>query len=352
MFQKLASHNDDIKRLVEKGYSISFDRGYLIVRDIPYLDESGSLKWGAFVSKITLIDGEKAIQEDHQVFFAGGVPHNLDGKPIPNLGGGPTSLQLSPLSEDVIVQRSFSNKPRLTGVFVDFYEKIESYTGIISGPAMHKYGVDPYKYRTVMDDDQETVFNYYDTLTSRAEIGEFSSRLKEDIVAVIGLGGTGAYILDFISRTPVKEIRAFDKDSYFVHNAFRSPGRLEKSELGLEKADVYRSRYEGFRKNMHFICKKIDRASGDDLANISFAFVCVDKGESRAGIMELLSERHIPYIDVGMGFRKRRNGISGMIRTTYFPTEKASTIREKNLVPLVASRSLFQSSPAFLSSDL
>ena len=52
--------------------------------------------------------------------------------------------------------------------------------------------------------------NFQDTLTSRAEITDLSAKFKDDVVAVIGLGGTGAYVLDFLVKTPVKEIRAFD----------------------------------------------------------------------------------------------------------------------------------------------
>ena len=74
-----------------------------------------------------------------------------------------------------------------------------------------------------------------DTLTSRSEIGELSSKLEQEKIAIIGLGGTGAYLLDFLVKTPVKEIRAFDGDWYHVHNAFRSPGKLEEKEVGKKK---------------------------------------------------------------------------------------------------------------------
>ena len=82
MFQKLVSHNDDLRRLVEKGYAVAFDTNYLVVRDIPYLDADGALQTGAFVAKLVFIDQDHVKQDDHQVFFAGSVPHGLDGKPI------------------------------------------------------------------------------------------------------------------------------------------------------------------------------------------------------------------------------------------------------------------------------
>lgn len=59
------------------------------------------------------------------------------------------SLSLSENSKDIVVERSFSNKLRINGRFSDFIEKIESYVSIISGPAMEKYDVNPYTFRTV-----------------------------------------------------------------------------------------------------------------------------------------------------------------------------------------------------------
>ena len=191
MFQKLVSHNTDIMRLVDRGYAVDYDNGYLIIRDIPYLDKELNLKIGAFVSKLVFIDQNKVIQEDHQVFFAGSVPYNLDGKPISNLGGGTTQLTLSEQSKDIIVERSFSNKPLVNGVltgFADFFEKIESYVTIISGPAMEKYDISPYTYRTIEQVDKNPIFKFQDTLTSRAEIVDLALKFKDEVIAIIGLG--------------------------------------------------------------------------------------------------------------------------------------------------------------------
>jgi hypothetical protein len=120
VFQKLANHNEDLRRLVDKGYAVAFDGNHLVVRDIPYLDSESRLQVGAIVAKLEFIDQERVTQTDHQVFFAGSVPYGLDRKPIPNLGGGPTQLALSEASRDVVVERSFSNKPKSTGKFLDF----------------------------------------------------------------------------------------------------------------------------------------------------------------------------------------------------------------------------------------
>ncbi|MDZ4661480.1 MAG: ThiF family adenylyltransferase [Pseudomonadota bacterium] len=334
MFQKLVSHNDDIRRLVERGYAVAFDTGYMIIRDIPYLDDQLQLHNGAIVTKLEFIDQEHVRQQNHQIFFAGSAPYNLDKKLIPNLADRPTKLALDETCKDVVVQRSFSNKPMGSEKFTDFFEKINSYVEIISGPAIELYNVTPYTFRCV-NVIPESVFKFHDTLTSLAEISDLSTKFKNDTIAVIGLGGTGSYILDFLIKTPVREIRAFDGDSYHVHNAFRSPGRLENTELGKDKATIYQSRYENFRSGLSFQAKFIDLTSKADLEGVTFAFVCVDKGSSRSEIFDLLIGMKIPFIDVGMGLNRKSGLLNGMLRTTYYSTEQGDYIRNKGLASVI-----------------
>lgn len=336
MFQKLVSRNNDIHRLVEKGYAIAFDGAHMIVRDIPYLDNECNLQWGAFVSKLVFVDKECVQQDDHQIYFSGAVPYNLDGSPVQNLAGGPHSITLSDASKDVVVQRSFSNKLKVNGQavsYADFFDKIENYVATIAGPAMYKYGETPYTFRAVHGTTPQSVFKFQDTLTSRAEISDLSSRLENDVIAIIGLGGTGSYLLDYLVKTPVKEIRAFDRDEYHVHNAFRSPGKLEECDLGKTKAEVYDARYSNFRDGLNIKSIYIDGSSEEELSEVTFAFVCVDKGSSRSAIIDVLIAKRIPFIDVGMGLKRSQNGsLKGMMRVTYFPVDMAQKIQSEQLV--------------------
>lgn len=266
------------------------------------------------------------------------MPYSLDGTAIRNLAGERSaSLALSADCSDITVERVFSNKPRVDGVlvgFANFYDKIESYTTIISGPAMEKYCVNPYTFRIIEHVHEDSVFKFQDTLTSRAEISDLSAKFKDDVVAIIGLGGTGAYILDFLVKTPVKQIRIFDTDEYYVHNAYRSPGRLLDSELGQPKIEVCKSRYDNFRTGISAERKFVDETCKEDFCGVTFAFVCVDKGTSRAGIIELLSSLSIPFVDVGMGLNRKNGKIKGLIRTSYFSTNEDQVKKEMANVPL------------------
>jgi hypothetical protein len=336
MFAQLVSRNDDLRRLVDKGYALAADPNhYLVVRDIPYLDDQGNLRTGGIVMKFVDAGEDRVVQDDHQIFFAGGVPHGLDGRPIPNLGGGPTTLPLSEASADVKVERSFSNKPQGTGKFADFFHKVESYVAIISGPAVEKHGANPLTFRVVESAPSQSPFKVRDTLTSRAEIGDLAAKFHDDVVAVIGLGGTGGFLLDLLVKTPVREVRGFDADEFYVHNAFRSPGRLDLGEVGRGKAEVYQARYDNFRTGMSIRHKLIDASCAEDLKGVTFAFVSVDKGSARAGVFELLIALGIPFIDVGLGLDRRRGALSGMLRATYYPLERARELRDRGLAELV-----------------
>src|SRR5262245_53764997 len=180
-----------------------------------------------------------------------------------------------------------------------------------------------------------SVFKFHDTLTSRAEIGDLAKRFSHDVVAIIGLGGTGSYLLDFMVKTPVKEVRAFDSDAFHVHNAYRSPGRLlDDGELGKTKAEVYQQRYANFREGLSIEAKSIDASSEAELEGVTFAFVCVDKGSARSAIFDVLIAKPIPFIDVGMGIDRKRGAMSGMLRATYYPAEKGVTVRAKCLAEM------------------
>lgn len=334
MFQKLVSHNSDLRRLLEAGYACAIDGAYLVVRDIPYLDSNGAVQIGAIVTDLEFIDKERVKQKDHQVFFAGGAPHGLDGRRVPNLGGGETRLTLSAACQDVVVQRSFSNKPIKTGAFPDFFGKIESYTAIIAGPAIARGAPSPYTFREVAGAEADTVFKFRDTLTSRARVSDLASKFEEQTVAIIGLGGTGCYLLDFMVKTRVREIRGFDLDLYHVHNAFRSPGRLNEADLGRPKAEVYQGRYENFRSGLKLSRKFIDVTSVEEMKGVTFAFVCVDKGSSRAGIFDLLLSLHIPFIDVGLGLHRKNGPLNGLIRATYYSVEDGPKVKDLHLAEM------------------
>ena len=71
-------------------------------------------------------------------------------------------------------------------------------------------------------------------------------------MGIVGLGGTGSYVLDLVSKTPVSEIHLFDGDKFYSHNAFRAPGAASIEELeNVEyKTDRFANMYGKMRKGI------------------------------------------------------------------------------------------------------
>lgn len=337
MFQKLVSHNEDLKRLVDRGYAVDVDNtNHLVIKDIPYLNSEGELCWGVIVAKLSFADKYRFFQHNHQIFFAGDLPYGLDGKPVPHLGTQMRVIKLSNQYSDVEVKMAFSNKPKIEKKYKDHFHKIETYVSFISGPAMQKFEVTPFTFNCSGKAVEDPIFKFRDTLTSRADLTDLTSVFTNDVVAVIGLGGTGSYLLDLLIKTPVREIRGFDDDVYHVHNSFRSPGSLrvsdEKSELGMPKAEVFQERYENFRTGLSLKKCLIDESSEIELLGVTFAFVCVDNGDARSEIFDLLIRLGIPYIDVGLGVNRNEKGsLKGMVRSSFFHPAVAQVMRAKKV---------------------
>jgi len=150
-------------------------------------------------------------------------------------------------------------------------------------------------------------------------------------VAIIGLGGTGSYVLDFVSKTPVKEIHLFDGDLFFQHNAFRSPGAISLDELrGLyKKADYFQSLYSKMRYNLFAHSYYLNNQNIDELLEMSFVFICIDKSEIKKVIIDKLVSQGIPFIDTGIGVLNVENSLIGHIRVTTCTPEKIDHLKTR-----------------------
>ena len=209
---------------------------------------------------------------------------------------------------------------------------VENYVALISGPAQERFGVTPLT-GAVYDVPPETSpFKIRDTFSARAEITDLNTRLADDRIALIGLGGTGAFVLDFLVKTPVHSIDAYDFDHFAVHNGFRSPGEVPFEMFGRPKTELYRHKYEAFRHRLTFHDRRVGAGDAALFAQTTFAFVCIDDGASRREICAMLTELGIPFIDVGMGVEKENCGLDGIVRTTLFTAETAE--RAIEAVPL------------------
>lgn len=315
MLQQRINRSSDLKRLRDEGYDVQVKTGFLLVGDIPYVTAAREIKRGTLVSELTLAGDVTTTPSTHVAYFVGEYPCNKDGSELGKIRHNSGQQQLA---EGVVVQHSFSAKP-LGGGYVDYYDKVTTYAAILSGPAQ---AIDPAvtakTFPVIRSEEEESVFNYLDTASSRAGINMVTMKLELRKIAIIGLGGTGSYVLDFIAKTPVGEIHLFDGDTFLQHNAFRSPGApsIEELQEAPKKVIYFRDRYGKMRRGIVAHEYHIDASTVDHLRDMDFVFLCIDGGAVKRLIIEKLQEFGIDFTDVGMGVELVDGSLGGILRVT------------------------------------
>lgn len=233
MSSEQTAHNSDIQRLLDEGYSVSLERNCIVVKDVPYLDSAGNA-----MEDGVLVDAYP--QSDHTFHFSA-TPYKTDGK---------TLHVANPVQEwnGFIVSARLSLKKIIDGQkvdYTDYYDKVTYYIDVLSAHAKSKNpDVNARKHRPIDTSSQpDTPFNYQDSNSSRAGINHISKKLEGQKIAIIGVGGTGAYVLDLVAKTPVDEIHIYDGDTFHTHNAFRVPGAASKEVLDAPIKKVLLPRY-------------------------------------------------------------------------------------------------------------
>ena len=171
-------------------------------------------------------------------------------------------------------------------------------------------------------------FKIPNTFEARAAIGPVQDRIRDQRIAIIGLGGTGAYVLDLVAKTPVMEIHLLDSDDVNWHNFMRAPGaptaeEIESRHKGrLRKVDYYHSKYASLREGIHPHAVRVDSPStfGEFLSvhPVDFAFVCIDQWKDSDSprqdvVYAGLSEAGVPFIDSGVSITLDNGAVRGAV---------------------------------------
>ena len=330
MSRQLIARNSDLCSLSDEGYTVAIVASWLVIGDVPYLDSMGDPHTdGKLVMALTLAGDQTQAPQDHTAYFVGGVPHGQDGEPLHRIIN---NCDATELAASLVASCFFSAKP-VGRSYRDFHDKVVAYVGHIAGPAQ---AVDPkvtaQRYRPeVAEDSDSGPFRYLDTASARASITELAQRLAFERVGIIGLGGSGRYVLDFVAKTWVPEIHLFDADPFLSHNAFREPGTTSLEELNTMplKVDHAAAIYDRMRTGIVPHPIFIDDSNSDLLNGMTFVFIAIDDAAAKPPIIEALLRFEIPFIDLGMGVEVVDGRLTGIIRsTTVTPThpELASRI--------------------------
>jgi hypothetical protein len=316
MSHRLISRSPDLERLRSEGYAVEIRHDHLMVHDIPYVDASKQVRRGVLVSTLNLVADSTTTPDTHVVYFIGDYPCTKDGVPIPQIAHATAKTRLA---EGLETDHSFSNKPPLG--YPDYHAKMTRYIDIISHPAIAlDESVTAKTYPVVKSTDDDSPFEYIDTATTRAGIGAITRKLAGQRIAIVGLGGTGSYVLDLMAKTPVREIHLYDSDEFLQHNAFRSPGAVSVADLDrrLSKVELMHERYSVLHRGIVAHKVRIGETNVGELRDLSFVFICIDSGPSRQMLVAHLEAMDVPFADVGMGIFRAGDGdtLGGVLRVT------------------------------------
>lgn len=312
MSRQPIAHSPDLLRLQNEGYDLDIRGGYLLVRDVPYADADRRVERGTLIVKLDLAGNVATKPSDHRAYWTGTHPCHSNGSRI-SAFQHPAAAQ--DFGDGVRADFTFSAKAD----YRDFHHQVTTYVGRIAGEAaILDPDTTPKTFPAIPEDTAGGIFKYVDTASSRAGIGAINSRVGGQRIGIVGLGGTGAYVLDLVAKTVVLDIHLFDGDVFSQHNAFRGPGAPTIEQLRAKPkkvahfAEIYGNMRNGIVPHPVFL----DETNIALLDGLDFVFLCLDRATAKRVIVERLVANRTPFVEVGMGVFLSENQISGIVRTT------------------------------------
>ncbi|MCO5974825.1 ThiF family adenylyltransferase [Actinoallomurus soli] len=307
------ARDQDLSRLLDDGYDVVVQAGHLLIQRIPYRTQTGTVEYGVLAYPVT-ISGDRIVSgTDHRIWWVGSAPCDEQGRRLRMVND-----EIRDITDGLRASFMLSSKPAPDG-YPDEYSKVTAYVRMISHPAQ---ALDPAVTATpgaawheVGDD---SVFAYRDTATSRAGLAAVNRRYRGHRIAIVGLGGTGGYILDQVAKTEVDTILLIDGDHFDNHNAFRAPGApdLETLRARPNKAAYFKTIYSNMHRGITACEEFLDEDNLDVLEGASFVFLCSDNAAGKPAVMDWLEARDVPFVDVGMGIEEVDGHLTGLLRTS------------------------------------
>ena len=319
MSHALIARSNDLRRLQDEGYSLRVvDQAYLLVDNVPHVTAQGEVHEGTLIMDLTLNADIAVRPRRHVAYWTGEFPHYADGEKLLALLHESTGK--ASVSEALPPVYQFSAKP--DGGYKDYHHKVTTYVEILGREARQivpEATARQWKV-TIDQDDDDSVFHFADTASARQNTTDLARKLQPERVAIVGVGGTGSYVLDLVAKTWAREIHLFDDDPFLQHNAFRSPGSFSRDELegGPIKSDLHARRYASMRKGIVAHHIRIDDTNVEQLGDFDTVFLCMDGHPIKARIIETCLAYDTLLIDVGMGLHRAGDSLAGTLRTTAF----------------------------------
>jgi hypothetical protein len=208
-----------------------------------------------------------------------------------------------------------------------------TYHAMLAAPAaVVDSSIRPRQFAAPADDDPDSIFEYPDTASGRNGTAALAALFNEEVLSLIGLGGTGAYILDKVAKTPVRQIRLFDADEFLNHNAYRAPGAASLDELREAplKVEYFKRMYSRMHRGIVSHPVSLGRANAHLLDGTTSAFIAMDDGPEKLAVIEKLEGIGALFIDVGMGLNLEEDlSLGGILRVTASTPERRDVVRKR-----------------------
>jgi hypothetical protein len=326
MSSSLISRSSDLAQLQSDGLEIEEVAGHVVIRNVPYVNSKKQVKRGALVAVLNLNGDVAGAPPDHTIMFSGEYPCEKDGRELPHIH----EKSARQITKDLAVTCGFSSKPPEPDK--NYHAKLTRYVNLISAHAKAiDKNADARTWRVIENTDPDSPFQYIDSASSKAGIMNITRKLEMDQIAIVGVGGTGSYVLDLIAKTPCKNIHLFDGDKLGQHNAFRSPGAASIEDLRKSpyKVDYFADIYSRMHRGIIPHREHITADNVEQLRGMKYVFLCADAGTAKGLIMQNLEEFGVPFFDTGMGLQLVEDQLIGVLTVTTSTKDKRDHVAKR-----------------------
>ena len=192
--------------------------------------------------------------------------------------------------------------------YEDAWEALNTYVKVVYSMFLGQRGqggepnARPFKFDVLGDQVREAV--------------EWRDLIASEHVAVVGLGGVGAWIADFVAKSDAREVHGWDHDCIEPKNILRMPGAPHPREwIGKPKAEWFQDTYCRIHEGVHGheVRVQVDNVQ-DVFQGTTFAFVAVDCDQDRMMVCDSLASAEIPFVVAGLSLVRRDKRVKVAMR--------------------------------------
>ena len=304
------NHESQLAEIQQAGFDCWVEDDTLTVGTVPYRLSDGGIGHGFLICHLNRNGMDISPPSDHTVAWIGDeLPCLRNGQPMDQLIIDQSRTTWSNGSISICIMSRLGPQP-----YPNYGRKMLSYVRLIAQEAVTEW-------RSL---DSGAVFvkdvNHmvdHETGLNRAGVGHLNTLLAKENIAVIGAGGTGAHIVDLVSKSNVQQIDIYDPDYVSVHTQLRWPGIVDRRivEEKTNKAEYLAALYaKRTNRNIRGHPFAIDESNLTYLTKKTMIFVAIDNGQARHEVLTGLAVKGLNFIDCGIDLQDDDGPLTASVR--------------------------------------